>query len=190
MDEVTCQETYQGNHLQKRFSVSQRVSIEPLNTKHASALLEVVNTHRESLEGYLPWTDSVTNHREAVNYISQRVNSNALDSHWCAIYFDEQLTGVIGIKGVDSHTRVTEIGYWLANNGRGHRVIDQVLAVLIPFLKQKGHAQFIQFHCLEDNIASINIAERAGATLKEYVDHEFDMLDRSQRLGIYELRLM
>lgn len=50
MDEVTCQETYQGNHLQKRFSVSQRVSIEPLNTKHASALLEVVNTHRESLE--------------------------------------------------------------------------------------------------------------------------------------------
>lgn len=79
-----------------------------------------------------------------MNYISQRVNSNALDSHWCAIYFDEQLTGVIGIKGVDSHTRVTEIGYWLANNGRGHRVIDQVLAVLIPFLKKKGHAQFIQ----------------------------------------------
>ncbi|NMU52421.1 GNAT family N-acetyltransferase, partial [Vibrio parahaemolyticus] len=79
--------------------------------------------------------------------------------------------------------------YWLANNGRGHRVIDQVLAVLIPFLKKKGHAQFIQFHCMEDNIASINIAERAGATLKEYVDHEFDMLDRSHRLGIYELRL-
>ncbi|MDF4362438.1 ribosomal-protein-serine acetyltransferase, partial [Vibrio parahaemolyticus] len=31
--------------------------------------------------------------------------------------------------------------------------------------------------------------ERAGATLKEYVDHEFETLDRSQRLGIYELRL-
>ncbi|MHC6803256.1 GNAT family N-acetyltransferase, partial [Vibrio antiquarius] len=27
------------------------------------------------------------------------------------------------------------------------------------------------------------------ATLKEYVDHEFETLDRSQRLGIYELRL-
>ena len=25
-----------------------------------------------------------------------------------------------------------------SGNGRGHRVIDQVLAVLIPFLKQKG----------------------------------------------------
>ncbi len=42
---------------------------------------------------------------------------------------------------------------------------------------------------MEDNIASINIAERAGATLKEYIDHEFETLDRSQRLGIYELRL-
>ena len=31
--------------------------------------------------------------------------------------------------------------------------------------------------------------ERAGATLKEYIDHEFETLDRSQRLGIYELRL-
>ncbi len=67
-------------------------------------------------------------------------------------------------------------------------MIDQVLAVLIPF-KAERHAQFIQFHCMEDNIASINIAERAGATLKEYVDHEFETLDRSQRLGIYELRL-
>ncbi|EHK0039716.1 GNAT family N-acetyltransferase [Vibrio parahaemolyticus] len=180
---------YQGNGSQARFSVSERVSIEPLTTKHATVLLEVVNTHRNSLSGYLPWTDFVTNRREAVNYISQRVNSKALDAHWCAIYFDEQFTGVIGIKGVDSHTHVTEIGYWLASNGRGHRVIDQVLAVLIPFLKQKGHAQFIQFHCMEDNIASINIAERAGATLKEYVDHEFETLDRSQRLGIYELRL-
>ncbi|HHX8346433.1 TPA: GNAT family N-acetyltransferase [Vibrio diabolicus] len=189
MDEVMCQKAYQGNSMQASFSVSDRVSIEPLTTKHATVLLEVVNTYRNSLSGYLPWTDFVTNRREAVNYISQRVNSKALDAHWCAIYFDGQFTGVIGIKGVDSHTRVTEIGYWLANNGRGHRVIDQVLAVLIPFLKQKGHAQFIQFHCMEDNIASINIAERAGATLKEYVDHEFETLDSSQRLGIYELRL-
>ncbi|GAJ76158.1 putative ribosomal-protein-serine N-acetyltransferase [Vibrio sp. JCM 18905] len=189
MDEVMCQKAYQGNSMQASFSVSERVSIEPLTTKHATVLLEVVNTYRNSLSGYLPWTDFVTNRREAVNYISQRVNSKALDAHWCAIYFDGQFTGVIGIKGVDSHTRVTEIGYWLANNGRGHRVIDQVLAVLIPFLKQKGHAQFIQFHCMEDNIASINIAERAGATLKEYIDHEFETLDRSQRLGIYELRL-
>ena len=42
---------------------------------------------------------------------------------------------------------------------------------------------------MEGNIPSIKIAERAGATLKEYIDHDFEMLDANQRLGIYELRL-
>ncbi|MCV5752324.1 hypothetical protein OFN51_26260, partial [Escherichia coli] len=51
---------YQGNGSQARFSVSERVSIEPLTTKHATVLLEVVNTYRNSLSGYLPWTDFVT----------------------------------------------------------------------------------------------------------------------------------
>lgn len=39
---------YQGNGSQARFSVSERVSIEPLTTKHATVLLEVVNTYRNS----------------------------------------------------------------------------------------------------------------------------------------------
>ncbi|PFG58068.1 ribosomal-protein-serine acetyltransferase [Vibrio sp. ES.051] len=180
---------YHGKDQQARFSVSERVSIEPLSIKHAAVLLDVVNTYRDSLTGYLPWTDSVTNRREANDYIFQRINNKALDSYWCAIYFDECFSGVIGVKGVNLNTRANEIGYWLAENGRGHKVIDQILEVLIPIIKDNGHAHSIQFHCMEENVASIKIAERAGAQLKEYVDHDFEMLDRSQRLGIYELSL-
>ena len=175
--------------IRQRFTISERISIEPLASKHSVELLETVNENRKRLAGYLPWTDFVTNRREAGDYISRRINSHAVDAYWFAIYFDDRFTGVIGSKGVEPETRTTEIAYWLADHGRGNRLIDQALSVLILYLKKKGNARSIQFHCLEENIPSIRIAERTGAKLKHYLDHEFDMLDRSQRLGVYELSL-
>ncbi len=180
---------FQAKQLQQRYRISERASIEPLSSKHAAALLETVNDNRDRLAGYLPWTDFVTTRREAGQYISQRVQTCAVDAVWFAIFFDERFAGVIGSKGVHRETRVTEIAYWLAEHGRGHKVIDQALDVLVLYLKEKGNAQSIQFHCLEENIASIKIAERAGAKLKHYLDHELETLDRSQRLGVYELLL-
>lgn len=171
------------------YSVSERISIEPLSRRHAKVLLGAVNQHRDSLSGYLPWTESVTNINGALSYISERIGSKAVDSYWFAIVLNGNFTGVVGTKGVNQTTKCIEVGYWLTPYGRGQNVIDQILDVLIPFIRQKGNAKSVQFHCMEDNIASINIAERAGAKLKEYVDHDFDMLDRAQRLGIYELPL-
>ncbi len=180
---------FQDKRLQQRHWISERISIEPLSAKHAPVLLEVVNDNRNRLAAFLPWTDFVTNRREAGQYISQRVNNKAVDACWCAIYFDERFSGVIGSKGVHPETHVAEIGYWLADNGRGHKVIDHVLTVLVLYLKERGNAQSIQFHCLEENIASIKIAERAGAKLKHYLDHDLETLDPSQRMGVYELLL-
>ncbi len=177
----------QSKPLQQRYWISERASIEPLTSSHATALLEAVNENRRRLSGYLPWIDFVTNRREASQYISQRVNSNVKDAYWFAIYFDDRFAGVIGSKGVHPETRISEIGYWLADHGRGHRIIDQALTVLILYLKKKGNARTVQFHCLEENIASIKIAERAGAKLKHYLEHDFDSLDRSQRMAVYEL---
>ncbi|KIP66268.1 ribosomal-protein-serine acetyltransferase [Vibrio harveyi] len=180
---------YEGYETSQPLQISERITIEPLMTKHANTLLEVVNKSRDSLSRYLPWTEFVKNRREAVRYISQRINSRVSEAHWFALLLDNQFVGVLGIKGVNEEARVTEVGYWLAESGRGHRVVNQVLSVIIPLVKGRGHASLIQFHCMEDNIASIKVAERAGASLKEYVDHDFETLDPSQRLGIYELKL-
>ncbi len=180
---------FQAEQLQQRYWISERASIEPLSAKHAAMLLEAVNDNRKRLARFLPWTDFVTNRREAAQYISQRINTSATDAVWFAIFFDERFTGVIGSKGVNRETRATEIGYWLAEQGRGHKIIDQALSVLVLYLKEKGNARSVQFHCLEENSASIKIAERAGAKLKHYLDHDFETLDPSQRVGVYELSL-
>ena len=180
---------YQGYERHQALLISPRISIEPLHTKHAVSLLLAVNESRESLSQYLPWTDWVTNRREAVAYISHRIYSNALDAYWFALNLNQEFVGVLGVKGLDIQSKTTEIGYWLAEKGRGYQIIDQVLMILVPLIRERGNVNVIQFHCLEGNIPSIKIAERAGATLKEYIDHDFETLDASQRLGIYELRL-
>ncbi|CAH1588790.1 GNAT family N-acetyltransferase [Vibrio owensii] len=178
---------YQGYEKHQLRQITERISIEPLLTKHATPLLAAVNKSREHLSQYLPWTDWVTNRREAVAYISQRINSNAFEAYWFAIRLDQNFVGVLGLKGVNQETGVAEVGYWLAEQGHGHRIIDHVLSVLLPLVRERGQTSAVQFHCMEGNVPSIKIAERAGAVLKEYVDHDFEMLDSRQRLGIYEL---
>ena len=66
---------YQGYEQHQALQITERISIEPLLTKHASTLLSVVNESRESLSQYLPWTDWVTN-RRAVSYTHLTLPTN------------------------------------------------------------------------------------------------------------------
>lgn len=117
---------YQGYEKHQLRQITERISIEPLLTKHATPLLAAVNKSREHLSQYLPWTDWVTNRREAVAYISQRINSNAFEAYWFAIRLDQNFVGVLGMKGVNQETGVAEVGYCLPNRG-------VVIALLITF---------------------------------------------------------
>ncbi|MBE0379237.1 GNAT family N-acetyltransferase [Pseudoalteromonas prydzensis] len=86
--------------------------------------------------------------------------------------------------------KVAECGYWLADFARGQGVMNQVLTKIVPYIKNNSHAKVIEFCCLDENLASIKVVQRAGAQFKYYQkDTSIFIANKHQRLGVYEIKL-
>ncbi|GEM74990.1 GNAT family N-acetyltransferase [Vibrio sagamiensis] len=170
--------------------LSQSLRLEPLCISHAPALLKAVNASRENLSLYLPWVNKVKSVRSAITYIKDRIEIPLPEVFWVALISHDVFIGIFGIKGLDTKTGIAEIAYWLTESGRGSRVIGSVLDVFLPLVRKRGRIHTLQFHCMENNPASIKIAQRAGAVFKEYIPHDFYELGTDKQLGVYELYLV
>lgn len=159
------------------YDISPYLNLTPLNIKQASVLLEAVELSRESLETYLPWAASVTDLDGAKKYISERLAMS--DSRYISIMYHHQFIGVFAVKSVEA-PNTCEIGYWLCEKARGNAIMDKVLRVMLPRLQKELAMRYIEFHCLDFNVASIKIAQRAGAKLvRRYVVPMQDKLPKT-----------
>ena len=180
---------YQGYQQNLSLMISPSLSVEPLCTGHASGLLKAVNSSRENLSLYLPWVNTVRTERGAINYIKDRIGIPLPEVFWVALMRNGVFIGVFGIKGLNTENGSAEIAYWLTEAGRGYGVIGAVLNTFLPLIRKRGKIQTLQFQCMENNPASIKIAQRAGAVFKDYISHEFYGLGADKQLGVYELYL-
>ncbi|RZM80795.1 GNAT family N-acetyltransferase [Pseudoalteromonas rubra] len=144
------------------YHISPHLYLTPLNIEQANVLLEAVDMSRESLEIYLPWAQAVTDLNSAKKYITERQDMPG--SRYFSIMYHKQFMGVFAVKSVEA-PNTCEIGYWLCKQARGNAIIDQILSVMLPSLKEEQKIRYIEFHCLDFNIPSIKIAQRAGAKL-------------------------
>lgn len=169
--------------------VSDDIYLCPLTVSHAKELLNAVKSSQLELSIYMPWAKSLIDIKSAENYINTRVNTTDNGSKWFAIYFKGQFTGVFGIKYIEPDSKISELGYWLSNYGRGNGIIYQVLKVILPYMVSYTEAKTVEFHCLESNKASIKIVNKIGASLVRYAPNTIDVENKDQKLGVYALEL-
>lgn len=167
--------------------ISNEIRLTPLQRSDAQAFLAAVEFSRENLSHYMPWEKHVIDCNSAEAYIDSRIRSGVPGAAWFSIQFNGQFSGVFAIKSIDPVSRVSELGYWLADNARGQRVVDQVLQTMVPALAREQGVRVFEFHCLESNHASINIVKRLGATLRRKVEHDLALPDCHDLLCIYAL---
>ncbi|KAF7785873.1 ribosomal-protein-serine acetyltransferase [Pseudoalteromonas rubra] len=157
--------------------ISTHLYITPLDTEHADTLFDAVEASRESLQKYLPWVEKLTEIRDAETYIAER--THLAGTEYFAIMQQNRFIGVFAIKPAKARN-TCEIGYWLIDKARGKAVISQIIGGVLPYLKNVRQVRYVEFHCLENNKASIKIAKRAGASLIECYSSkpEFDAAPR------------
>lgn len=170
--------------------ISDSITLKPLDISFAAELYSVIADSRENLSQFLPWVDGIIDVNTTKQYIGERLDSNKAGAQWFAIYRGDRLSGVFGIKHIDPDSKVAECGYWLADFARGQGVMNQVLTKIVPYIKNNSHAKVIEFCCLEENLASIKVVQRAGAQFKYYQkDTSIFIANKHQRLGVYEIKL-
>lgn len=173
--------------------ITPKLILEPLSVAHAPQLLTVINANRERLTQYLYWAERVTDLPSTQQYINERVNSGLAGAQWFAVYFNDQLSGVFAIKSISTDEKIAEVGYWLAKQATGNQVINHIVAYFSKNFLINGSASVIEFQCLEDNIASIKVAEKSGAIFVKATDIELNTLNKSglneQKLFVYRKQL-
>lgn len=166
--------------------ISDSLQLAPLTQADAEPLLALIDSNRQSLETYLYWAATTQTLEDVRGYIQARVESQEPESRWYRILLEGELVGVFGIKRISRQLSIAEVGYWLGQSARGQRLIDQIILFLSKEFAQQSIHQ-IEIRCLQNNHASIAVAERLGARLyAQQVD--FLLLDTCpQNLQIYHI---
>ena len=168
--------------------IAEHIKLAPLVESDAADILRVVNLSRASLGQFLPWVEGVNNIESAKKYILDRVNSGLNCSRWFKIYYKDNLSGVFAVKSICPELNIAELGYWLSSDAQGNGIISQVIA-RVPNILKNTSAKVIEFRCLEQNVASINIALKSGASLVDTIPDFAFANNTMQQLNIYRVGL-
>tara|TARA_R110000737_G_scaffold283070_2_gene289713 strand:+ start:3273 stop:3791 length:519 start_codon:yes stop_codon:yes gene_type:complete len=168
--------------------ITEQIKLSPLLVTDAVEILNLVNGNRVNLDKFLYWVKEVNCLKSAQHYLSDRINSGISGARWFKIYFKDRVSGIFAIKSVCPDSFIAELGYWLASAAQGHGVIRKVIQKLPEILHGSG-AKVIEFRCLEQNYASINIALKSGATLVATIADYIFTDQTKQKLHIYRMPL-
>lgn len=165
-----------------------RVSLE-----HIPALFALTQQNRAFLRQWLPWLDLVSCQVDTEAYV---INSMAAadrgERYNYALFYRDQLAGVIGLYDVNPINRRAAIGYWLSEDKNGLGLMTEA----VRRMTVKGFGDFglnrIEVYCATENHGSRAVPERLGFEFEgilrqhewlytRFVDHALYAMTRDQR---------
>lgn len=163
--------------------LSDELSLELLEPRHAEALSRAVDRSRAYLRQWLPWVDSNRSSDDALDFIRRTQKQFGENNGFqTALVVDGEVAGLIGHIEIVWQHRATALGYWLteAHQGRGYMTLA-CHAYLDHAFGQLGLNR-VEIRAATENRRSRAIPERLGFQLEgvvreaewlydHYVDH-------------------
>lgn len=157
--------------------------LQRLHAQHVPALFALTQANRVYLRRWLPWLDRVQEPSDTAYFIHSV--SELYREKRCvqfALFYQQQLVGVVGFNHLDTVNRQATIGYWLTQTLSGRGIMTQSVAHLLNWGFTDCGLHRIEIRCALGNTKSRAIPERLGfrheGTLKQcewlydhYVDH-------------------
>ena len=106
-----------------------------------------------------------------------------------AIVLDGQAVGSIGVRWLEPHQGVAEVGYWVAPEARGQGVCTRALRLISAWVLARPAMARLQLRADEENVASNRVAQNAGFTREGVLrsSHYTPRLDRRVDFVMYSL---
>lgn len=149
----------------------------------AEIVFALIDRDRNHLRRWLPWVDITLAPTNARNFIAmtleQAKNRNGFH---CAIEWNGDFVGTVGLHSVDWPNRKTSIGYWLGSAFTGRGIMTRAVERVIDHCFEELKLHRVEIRCAVENGKSRAIPARLGfieeGVLKEsewlgdhYVDH-------------------
>jgi ribosomal-protein-serine acetyltransferase len=141
------------------------LQVQQLRQGDAAAHYTVIHTHRQDLRTWLPWVDATLSVREVEGFIALKLTEWQIrQSLACALWWQGQIVGSIGIVETDHANARASIGYWLAPPWRGRGWMAAALRTLSHQCHSSWGFHRVELRAAVGNTASQRVAERSGFT--------------------------
>ncbi len=140
-----------------------RVTLRPVQVDWAEPLFEAVYESRLELRRYMPWE---TDKLEAIRTFLERAvleRKAGTELSLCVTEIEtEDISGVIGLKGLDPFTPRAEVGYWIRSTKAGQGYATDALATLIEYSRDTLELVRLDAEVVTTNVASQRVLDKCG----------------------------
>jgi ribosomal-protein-serine acetyltransferase len=144
-----------------RIEIDEKLRLELIEEKHADHLFNLINISRPYLKQWLPWVDftiTVDNTKDyIVSSLKRHSENNGFD---CAIIFNNEVAGIIGLRSIDNTNKITSIGYWLGENFQGRGIMTKACKALTDYCFDTLNLNRVVINCSTENLKSQAIPKR------------------------------
>ena len=135
-----------------------------LEERHAEEMFAAIDRNREHLRQWLPWVDATTTVDDGLAFIRSSLEIFAAQEGFTtAIWYRDQVAGVVGTHRIDWRNRRAELGYWLAREFEGRGIVTDACRLAIAHLFDEMDLNRVEIRCAAENAKSNAIPQgRSG----------------------------
>jgi RimJ/RimL family protein N-acetyltransferase len=146
----------------KRKEINKLFEIRDFNMNDLEDYQIALNSSKEHLELYLDWGKQATEYdSKHCKYILEQMIKDKFPRKNYAIVFKGKVVGEISFGEASRHDGL-QITYWLSKNYIGKGLCIRALAKLVEKSYQYDGINFLEIHVDQANLASANVAKKAG----------------------------
>jgi len=141
--------------------VDTNIRLKEIGLEDTEVIFNTITNERDYLSEWLPFVEHTHEISFTHSFIEEYLNSERKDLT-CAIYYQNQFVGLVGLKDTDTDNKKTEIGYWLSEAFQHKGIITCSCKTLISYAFDEMDINRIQIKAAEHNLKSQQIPLRLG----------------------------
>lgn len=95
-----------------KYTINENINLKLLERGMSGDLFQLVNNNRELLRRWLPWVDHNQSEDDSISFINSSLKGfGEGDGFSCAIYYKNQMAGIIGYNQINNDHLHAKIGY-------------------------------------------------------------------------------
>jgi ribosomal-protein-serine acetyltransferase len=158
---------------QRKIVVNDEILLKEIGLDDVEVIFNTIDNERSYLEKWLPFVKLTREISFTLGFVENYLNSDKTDLT-CAIYFQHQFAGIIGLKDTDLYNKKTEIGYWLSESFQHRGIITHSCNSLINYAFNGMNLNRVQLKAATGNLKSQRVAERLGF-VKEGIERDGEL---------------
>lgn len=141
--------------------VDANIRLKEIGLEDTEVIFNTIINERDYLGAWLPFVELTREISFTRCFIEGYLNSDRKDLT-CAIFYQNQFVGLIGLKDTDFDNKKTEIGYWLSESYQHKGIVTNSCKSLINFIFDKMNINRVQIKVAKGNMKSQRIPKRLG----------------------------